>query len=730
MGKSLVKSAIGSLFVWLLLLATQALAQNPQNTKPPDQSEEVVRVYSDLVQTDVMVFNKEGRFVNGLKREDFELKIDGQVRPIEFFERVTAGSGNEEFQLSAARGSSFSTNKANPIGPVPLDRGRTILFYVDDLHLGAGSLVTTRKLITQFIEKEMGQNDEAAITSASGQIGFLQQLTDQKFVLRAALERLKAHPYSARDSNRPPMTEYQALLIDRRDPDVIAYFVEEFLKISPRIPRDLAESMVNNRAQGILNQAGPVTTHTLIGLEDLIRSSSKLPGRKLVFFISDGFLLDSRNSDNSLDRLRRITSAAARSGVVIYSMDARGLVVSLSDASTGAAFDLSGRLDRASRGELFATQDALNALARDTGGKPTFNTNALEPGLARALKETSVYYLLAWKPEHETQKTSKFRRIEVSVTNGRDLVVQVRRGFFDIEPSPPVSKQNEQKNAATPKTPEAELAQALGSPFPEHGLPLSLKLRYMNTPEKGAILSASMEVLAEFVTFGLENGKNQALIDVAVSFYDDRGKPGAKFKDRITITAPSGEGAKNYRRNIPYNSPVDSLPPGFYQVRVAARDQHSGRVGSAQAWIEVPDLKNGQLAMSSLLLGERQESAAATTPAGNQDGPTANGISVDHRFSSRSYLQFLLFVYNATIAAANAKPDLVAQVQIMRDNQPVITTPLQKIEPPTTADLARLPYAAEVPLSQLSPGLYLLQVNVIDRVSKRSTTQQTRFEVY
>ena len=66
--------------------------------------------------------------------------------------------------------------------------------------------------MTHFIDKEMNQNDEASITSASGQIGFLQQLTDQKAVLRAALERVKYRPYSVRDFDRPPMTEYQALL--------------------------------------------------------------------------------------------------------------------------------------------------------------------------------------------------------------------------------------------------------------------------------------------------------------------------------------------------------------------------------------------------------------------------------------------------------------------------------------------------------------------------------------
>src|SRR5437773_8448370 len=214
-----------------------------------------------------MVTNKEGRFVNRLNREDFELKIDGKVHPIEFFDPVMARSGNEQSQLAAARGSSASANKTNPIGPSPLDRGRTVFFYVDDLHLGPGSLAATRKLITDFIEKDMGQNDEAAVTSASGQIGFLQQLTDNKAVLRAALQRLAFRSYSVGDLERPTMSEYQALLIDQRNRDVIDYFVQEILMNYPGISREVAESMVRGRASAILNQAASVTTNTLGGLE-------------------------------------------------------------------------------------------------------------------------------------------------------------------------------------------------------------------------------------------------------------------------------------------------------------------------------------------------------------------------------------------------------------------------------------------------------------------------------
>ena len=109
-------------------------------------------------------------------------------------------------------------------------------------------------------------------------------------------------------------------------------------------------------------------------------------------------------------------------------MDARGLVASLGDISTQAEFDVSGTLQRANSSELHASQDSLYALAADTGGRAVFNTNSLEPGLGRALKETSTYYLLAWKPERGSQQ-SKFRRIEVKVVGRPDLIVQVRRGF-------------------------------------------------------------------------------------------------------------------------------------------------------------------------------------------------------------------------------------------------------------------------------------------------------------
>ena len=246
----------------LFLLATfssfavPAVAQQPQST--PSQSEEVVRVNTALVQTDVTVFDRRGTFVEGLKREQFVLKVDGKPREISFFEKVKAGSHSEEVQLAAARGNVFSGGT-----PILLDRGRTIFFFVDDLHVSASNIVQVRESLERFIDRTMGQNDEAAIITASGQIGFLQQLTDNKAVLRAAVERITARSQNVHDAERPAMSEYQAMLVDQNDRDVLDVFIDAILREFPGIPRQIAGDMVRTRASALLQQAGMITTNTL-----------------------------------------------------------------------------------------------------------------------------------------------------------------------------------------------------------------------------------------------------------------------------------------------------------------------------------------------------------------------------------------------------------------------------------------------------------------------------------
>ncbi|HLL16786.1 MAG TPA: VWA domain-containing protein [Pyrinomonadaceae bacterium] len=716
----------------LFLLARIPVAGQTQNQPQnrPDDQDELIRVNTELVQAAVTVLDKQGHFVEGLEREHFELKVDGKPQPISFFERVLTGSASEEALLSAARGKSPAAAADRNQARVGLpDRGRVFFFFVDDLHMQADSMMRARKMILQFIEREVGQNDQAVVSSASGQIGFLQQLTDNKTVLRTAAERLKPLPQNTNDMQNPPMSEYLALAIqERHDRDVLELFVEPLLRDG--MPRSAAESFVRGRAEQILKQSSVRTRNTLASLDSLVRNAASLPGRKVVYFLSDGFLL--RPSETSVnEQMRRLTAGAARSGVVVYTADARGLSTDPSlDAGSAGLFD--ARASRATGGELSATQEVLRAIAEDTGGRALLNTNAIDAAIGKTVKETSAYYVLAWQPAGDEQKGLKFRRVEVTVKGRPELKVLAQRGFLQRAADESMAKAGAAKTPPPPqdkaKTPAEELRAAISAVYPVTDLPTYLTVNYVDTPQNGIVLTASMSVPFEALALDPAGGKGEGALDFEGHIYNAQGKSGSRFKDRVSIsqTTPAEQATQQTsqgRRSVLYNHQV-GLAPGLYQVRVAARDARSGRVGGAAEWVEIPDLKSGRLTLGSLQLGERPAQAAAVNDAANFLGQ----FSPERRFSRDSHLRFLTFIYNASKGAQGAAPDVVLQIQIFRNDQPVVTDELRKVSP-EGQDFSRIAYGAEISLASLAVGRYALQVTVLDRGAKTSASQRVNFTV-
>jgi VWFA-related protein len=729
-----------------LCLLAPARAQDPR-ARPPEPSppaqdqgahtqndEEVVRISTELVQTDVMVFDKSGKFVDGLKPEQFELRVDGKPQQVSFFERVKAGTVDEDAQIAAARGTG-----GGPAGgaALPLDRGRTVMFFVDDLHLSAGSVANIRKTLLRFIEEEIGQNDEAAVISASGQVGFLQQLTDNKAVLRAAIARINTRPYNTRDGQNPLMTEVHASAIERNDNNVLDYFVDYILRENPMMKREMAESIVQSRARMILQQSNSIALNTLYTLESVVRGFGPLPGRKILFFISDGFLVDDSNT-TLRDRMRLIADAAARAGVVIYSLDAQGLRTGMDDASSAGNFDPAGRLAQANMSEISTMQTPLFTLADSTGGRALVNTNALGRVVSGALKETALYYLLAWKPDGVSGGGApKYQRIEVSVRGRTDLHVIVRRGFFSAPPpDAPPSRADANKKKKADKRSEAvgaerqlpagerELLAALRSPIARAALPTSMAVGFVHSAKTGAVLTVSVELDRNALTF--QQGQTRhADFDLLGAVVDDRGKTISRFGQKLSVSPnPS---VPESQQHVVYSFQVPLMTPGLYQVRAAARDEPSGRTGSVMQWVEVPTLKQNQLSLSSIFIGERT--------SGERDGeikpeeiPKSVLLSVGRHFARTSKIRFLMFVYNAA-AAPPAQPDVALQVQIFRDDQPVFTAPLSKLRADGVEDASRIPYMAELALGTFPAGRYVLQITAIDRNGKSSASQRTNFVI-
>ncbi len=727
-------------FLWAALLCASAFGSaaygqqpmpspTPLTVQTPRESssdDDVLRISTELVQTDIMVFDKQGNFVDNLRPEQFELRVDGKPQAISFFERIMAGSANEEAQIAAARGVARA-NAGGSAPPRPLDRGRTIFFFIDDLHLSAESVPRIRKSLLNFIDKEMGQNDQVAITSASGQIGFLQQLTDNKTVLQKAVERISFRGFNLRDIENPPMTAVQALEIEQNNSNVLAYFVEILLRENQGMRPDMAANLVRGRARMLLQRSDSINTNLLLTLSSLMRSAAQLPGRKLVFFLSEGFVMNVRDSD-VLDKMRRATDAAARSGTVVYTMSPLGLETGI-DAATPGGFDPNGRLPTGSS-EIRAKQKPLRVIAENTGGRALLNTNALDASVERTLRETSVYYLLAWRPDGELQKPGKFRRIEAKVIGRPNLSVRVRNGFFTTEPETP-SRRGKNDAPGNPrstaaKTTEMELRAAINSIFPKTAVPTSLFAYYTETKDHGPLLSVIMSVAPEAVTLEMKDGKHTGAIDVGGFVFNEEGKIGANFKDQIRINTAPSDIASAFGKGLYYNHQI-RIKPGLYQVRVASRDEKSGRTGSASQWIEIPDLAKRSLTMSSLLVGGRPAQVSGTE--GNAfENPVI--ISVDRRLPHNSKLRFLTEIYNATQGTtASATPDVAIQVQVFRDDQPVITTALRKVSTEGLTDLSRIPYAAEILLNNLPAGHYVLRVSAIDRIAKTSASREISFEI-
>jgi VWFA-related protein len=703
-----------------------SLAARAQDSATP-KDEEVVRISSDLVQTDVMVFDRAGKFVDGLKPEQFELRVDGRARQVVFFERVEAGAFNEDAQLAAARGTKSGAGRGTAL---PLDRGRTVIFFVDDLHLSAGSSARINKTLLRYIEEEIGQNDEAAVISASGQVGFLQQFTDDKAVLRAAASRISARPYVARDMQRPPMSEVQALAVEHYDISVTGYFADVLLRDTPGLTRQAAEAQVQERAGSILRQSNSISLNTLASLYSTVRGSAPLPGRKILFFISDGFVVDEREGV-SRDWMRRVTDAAARAGVVIYTLDAEGLRTGQPDASQDVAFDPGGRLASVNAREVSETQSALYTLAADTGGRALVNTNALSRAVSGALKETALYYLLAWRPEAAGagRGAPKYQSIEASVRGRADLRVIVRRGFYNAPPAEAPAaekkKKDEGESAEKQKPPaERDLLAALRAPLPRVALPTSLALNFVSAQDGGAALTASVELDCSALTFE-QGDKRRATFDVLGLVLDDNGKTVRGFRQQLNITADATPDARQRDSSKVVFSYQLRVPPGLYQVRVAARDTRGGRMGSAMQWVEVPEFKPGQLSLSSVFLGERK---AAGTPDEVKSEEAQKGVllSVDRRLARTSWIRFMAYIYNAA-SGPSAQPDVALQVQIFRDDQPVFTAPLRKVATEGMPDASRIPYAAELPLDSFPTGRYVLQLTAIDRAAKTTATRRAGF---
>lgn len=740
--------------VMLLLLGSHLSAQPAQSASDKKQKEqqsgETVRVETQIVQVDVVVTDKAGKLVSNLTRDDFQVYEDGKPQSLAFFSVGTV-----------ARPASWLRAEPKTAGKNPerarateASAGRYIVLAVDDLHLAPGNLAQAKQALLKFIEQQLAGEDQIALITTSGTLGLYEQFTNDRAVLQRAINRLSLQERSVNTTmDIPRITPYQAELIERNDREALQIAVQE-LVARTGIPASMAVQEVQTKARLIVAENVSITTATLGTLENVIRGLRELNGRKVVVLLSDGFLLGLGSSQGREYELRRITDAATRAGVVIYSLDTRGLVAVIpgGDASQPGGFlDLSGTRSRIESASVEAQRDGLNALAYDTGGFAVFNNNDLNLGLQKVLADNEVYYVLAYEPE-TLWRDGRFHKIEVKIKDRPELKVRTRKGYLapdekaERKAAEKAEREAEKLKELPPEKQEkaakeiqsAQIRTAIGALYPLRGIPVDLNANFLDIPGTGSLALIEARIEAEALKFDQLADRHHASIEVVTMIFDEKGKVASDAVDRLNMKLKSDTLERLRRTGILF-SKVVLLKPGFYQVRLAVREEGIKQLGSASQWLEVPDLNQKKLALSSIFLSYgpqdlKQSVAAAQASAPNPEDASRQAqrpAPVARRFKRNESFDFTIYAYNARPDSRGAT-DLVLQSQIYAGSKLIFASPVKKIENPEeekSKDTRLIPYAARLSLKDFEPGAYELRLVVIDRVAKASTKRSVSFTV-
>ena len=261
--------------------------------------------------------------------------------------------------------------------------------------------------------------------------------------------------------------------------------------------------------------------------------------------------------------------------------------------------------------ELQTSQQNLRMLAEETGGVAFVGRNDFDAAFDRIVQENSSYYVLGYYSTNE-RRDGKLRNITVRVAGYPDAQVTYRKRY-----AAPRGRAPKNTAAGKPLDPSksltAELVNTMASPLPKTGI----QLRLTAIAKKGAGKNSDVEVLIDTLgkdlTFTEKNGTFNNRLSLSLGVFNKQGKsvfaerPDVDLNLRPESHARVRENGVRLLRHL-------SLPPGRYQLRVAAQDSGKVRQGSAHLDLDVPDFTRNPIALSSVALAATADRSVYSPP--------------------------------------------------------------------------------------------------------------------
>ncbi len=664
---------LAALFV---LCAGTALTAGQNPPPAPQNQQPTFKLRVDYVEVDIVVTDRQGNVVRNLKKEDFQVLEDGKSQTISAFTMVDIPIERADRPLfaSAPIEPDVKTNER------PFD-GRVYVMVIDDLHTRFGRSGRVKAAAKQFIERRLGANDLMAVVHTAGRDDANQEFTSNKKLLLAAVDKTQGRGLDSATANRT--NEYNRTRDFRQAGDPL------------NDPED-AERAFHART-------------TLDTLRNVAEWFASVRGRrKSILFVSEGINYDITDiipgsgsnhlgASTVIDATRDAIAAATRSNVSIYGIDPRGLT-DLGDESIeiqaypdDTTLGVSGT---SLQNELRLSQDSLRTLSEETGGFAVVNKNDFASAFDRIVSDNSSYYVLAYYPPDP--RPGRQHRIQVRLTRP-GLTVRARKGY--------VTPKKVEASTTAAKGPTApEVREALDSPLPVSGL----TMRVFAAPFKGTAPNAS-------VLLGVElNGRDLQLTPtdrIQLSYFaiDQNGKVKGGSTDSMTMTNLRPETKTRIEQTGMRMLNRLDLPPGRYQLRVAAHDSAGGNVGSVLYDLDVPDFQKAPFSVSGLVLTSASGAALPTIRPDEQLRQVLPGPPVAIRaFPASDEIRLFAEVYD-NAGSVPHKVDITTT--ITTDEGKVM---LKTEETRDSSDLGGqrggYGYTTQIPLKDLAPGRYVLKV--------------------